>query len=92
MMCNIKCVSQKGMPILNARELHNETSAVLDEVAKGKTFEIQRNGKTIGRLEPVIEEAKPGWDEIMAPVWALRKKNTRKQRNPVLDERARKRR
>jgi antitoxin (DNA-binding transcriptional repressor) of toxin-antitoxin stability system len=80
------------MPLLNARELHNETSAVLDEVVKGKSFEIARNGKIIGTIQPIPGNQTKGWDEIMSEVWAAQKKASGKTRNPVLAERERRRR
>ena len=80
------------MATLNARQLHNQTSAVLDEVSKGKTFQIIRNGKLVGTLQPAHEPAASEWDEIMAEVWAAQKRTPGKSRNPVLLERARRRR
>jgi antitoxin (DNA-binding transcriptional repressor) of toxin-antitoxin stability system len=80
------------MPVLNARQLHHDTSAVLDEVAKGKSFQIERHGKIIGRIQPEKEDKRPGWDEIMKEVWAAQKKAPGKTPNPVLAERARRRR
>ena len=80
------------MTVLNARQLHNETSAVLDEVSKGKTFQIVRNGKVVGTLGPADEPAPSGWDELMEEVWAAQKKARGKTRNPVLAERERRRR
>jgi antitoxin (DNA-binding transcriptional repressor) of toxin-antitoxin stability system len=80
------------MPVLNARQLHNETSAILDEVSKGKTFQIVRNGKLIGTLQPAAESTTANWEEIMAEVWAAQKKTPGKSRNPVLIEREKRRR
>jgi antitoxin (DNA-binding transcriptional repressor) of toxin-antitoxin stability system len=80
------------MPIVNARQLHHETSALLDEVSKGKSFQIERNGKIIGKIVPETEDKRPGWDEIMKEVRALRKTVKNKHPNPVLAERARRRR
>ena len=80
------------MPLLNARQLHNETSAVLDEVAKGKSFQIARKGKIIGTIQPAADNEAEGWDEIMAEVWAAQKKAAGKTPNPVLAERERRRR
>ena len=80
------------MALLNARKLHNETSAVLDEVAKGNSFDIARNGKVIGKLSPAKDAEPAQWDEIMADVWAGQKKARGKTRNPVLAERERRRR
>jgi antitoxin (DNA-binding transcriptional repressor) of toxin-antitoxin stability system len=79
------------MPLLNARQLHNETSAVLDEVVKGKSFEIARNGKIIGTIQPNPDGRTEGWEEIMSEVWAAQKKAPGKTRNPVLAERERRR-
>ena len=80
------------MALLNARQLHNETSAVLDEVAKGKSFEIARNGKIIGTLQPARNAESADWSEIMSAVWLSQKKASGKTRNPVLAERERRRR
>lgn len=78
--------------MLNAKQLHHETSAILDEVAKGKSFEVARNGKIIGKLLPSSESPDSSWNEIMADVWAAQKKARGKTRNPVLAERERRRR
>ena len=80
------------MATLNARQLHNETSAVLDEVSKGKTFQIVRNGKLVGTLQPIEEATVSDWEEIMGEVWAAQKKARGKTPNPVLAERERRRR
>ena len=75
------------MAVLNARQLHNETSAVLDEVSKGKTFQIVRHGKLIGTLQPADEAVTSAWEEIMAEVWNAQKEALGKTPNPVLAER-----
>jgi antitoxin (DNA-binding transcriptional repressor) of toxin-antitoxin stability system len=80
------------MSLLNARQLHNETSAVLDEVARGKSFEIARNGKIIGTIQPTRDHEAEGWDEIMGEVWRAQKTAVGKARNPVLAERGQRRR
>ena len=80
------------MPVLDAKELHDETSAVLDQVSKGKSFEIARNGKIIGQLQPVSGGQEGDWNGIMREVWAAHKKARGKTRNPVLEERERRRR
>jgi len=79
------------MATLNARQLHNETSAVLDDVAKGKSFLIERHGQIVGELRPVAADSN-AWDEIMADVWAAHNKARGATPNPVLAERERKRR
>ena len=80
------------MSVLNARQLHNETSAILDEVSKGKAFQIIRHGKLVGTLQPATDAALSNWDEIMSEVWAAQKKAPGKTPNPVLAERERRRR
>ena len=80
------------MSVLNARQLHNETSAILDEVSKGKTFQIVRNGKLVGTLQPAEEAAVGDWEEIMSEVWAAQKRAPGKTPNPVLVERKQRRR
>jgi antitoxin (DNA-binding transcriptional repressor) of toxin-antitoxin stability system len=81
-----------GVSVLNARQLHNETSAILDEVSRGKAFQIIRNGKLVGTLQPATDAAPSDWNEIMSEVWAAQKKATGKTPNPVLTERQRRRR
>src|SRR5437764_12193534 len=78
-MCHIL-----SMIVLNARQLHNETSAVLDEVSKGKAFQIVRNGKLIGTLQPADEPAADEWAEIMAEVWSAKKNASGKTCKPVM--------
>ena len=80
------------MGVLNARQLHNETSAILDEVAKGKSFQITRNGKLVGTLQPAEDSTPSDWDDIMQEVWEAQKKAGGKSRNPVVAERERRRR
>jgi len=80
------------MSLLNARQLHNETSAILDDVAKGKSFQISRRGKIIGTLHPVKSGARPDWNEIMRDVWDAQARVAGRTRNPVLAERERRRR
>lgn len=80
------------MPVLNTKKLHNETSAVLDEVEKGKSFDIERQGKVIATLRPAKNAKPASWNEILAPVRALHNKVKFKTPNPVLAERARRRR
>ena len=52
------------MSTISARQLHHDTSAVLDEVAKGKTFRITRNGKNIGSLAPAKASPAVAWGDI----------------------------
>jgi len=86
------CVTFRLVTQLNARQLHNETSAVLDEVSRGKSFEIVRNGKIIGRLQPATQLPPADWSEVMSEVWEAHKTAKGRSRNPILAERERRRR
>jgi antitoxin (DNA-binding transcriptional repressor) of toxin-antitoxin stability system len=80
------------MTVLNARQLHNETSAILDELSKGKAFQIIRNGKLVGILQPATDGTPNEWDEIMSEVWTAQQQAPGKTPNPALVERERRRR
>jgi antitoxin (DNA-binding transcriptional repressor) of toxin-antitoxin stability system len=51
------------MKMLTVRELNRNTASVLDAVERGETFQVRRNGKSIGYLtaEPPAPERKPDW-------------------------------
>lgn len=80
------------MSNLNARTLHNNTSKVLDDVERGVSFLVERRGRTIARLQPISAGEDAAWDEIMSEVWLAQKQICVRTRNPVLAERARRRR
>ena len=80
------------MSSITTKQLHQETSAVLDEVEHGQSFEVTRNGKVIGQIRPASKAKAAAWDEIMAPVWEAQKRCQAKLPNPVLEERQRRRR
>ena len=80
------------MPVVNVKQLHNDTSGVINEVAKGQSFDIEKRGKIVATIRPARTAQSATWAEIMAPVWAAQKKATGKSPNPVLLERARRRR
>lgn len=82
------------MEIVTAKQLHQQTSAVLDQLEQGETLVITRNGRTIGRIEPVASADSGQWPEIMAEVWQAQEsiKPTDLVANPVLQERHRRRR
>jgi antitoxin (DNA-binding transcriptional repressor) of toxin-antitoxin stability system len=77
---------------ITTKQLHHETSAILDEVEHGQSFEVTRNGKVIGRIEPAAKRKPADWDEVMAPVWKAQKLCKSEVPNPVLAERQRRRR
>jgi antitoxin (DNA-binding transcriptional repressor) of toxin-antitoxin stability system len=81
--------------IITAKQLHQETKAVLNQLEQGESLLITRNGRTIGRIEPLTAVARqPGWSDIMAEVWQAQKsvKSRARVPNPVLQERLRRRR
>ena len=82
------------MSIITAKRLHQETKSVLNQLEQGESLVITRNGRTIGRIEPLPAAKPPGWAEIMAEVWGMQKGVKSKNRvpNPVLQERQRRRR
>ena len=80
------------MSSITTKQLHHETSAVLDEVERGQSFQVTRKGKIIGRIEPAAKGKSASWKEIMSPVWEAQKRCKSKVRNPVLEERQTRRR
>ena len=82
------------MSIVTAKQLHQETRTVLNQVEQGESMLLTRNGRTIGRIEPLAAAEPAGWPEIMAEVWSAQKRVKSGDRvpNPVLQERARRRR
>jgi prevent-host-death family protein len=82
------------MSTITAKQLHLKTKDVLNDVEAGHALIITRNGKTIGRIEPVASQQPPAWSVIMAEVWAAHKRVKKSEivPNPVLEERRRRRR
>ena len=80
--------------IITAKQLHQETKTVLNQLEQGESLLITRNGRTIGRIEPLPAPEPPGWHEIMAEVWRAQEQVKPSERvpNPVLQERERRRR
>ena len=81
------------MTSVNAKELHYNTGGVLDRIEKGETVLITRHGRVIARAEPA-EASGEEWGDIMADVWKAGRRipAVRRTANPVLAERARRRR
>jgi antitoxin (DNA-binding transcriptional repressor) of toxin-antitoxin stability system len=82
------------MSIITAKQLHQETKAVLNQLEQGESLLITRNGRTIGRIEPLAAAEPAGWPDLMAEVWRAQKsvKSSERVPNPVLQERQRRRR
>lgn len=82
------------MSTITAKQLHQETKAVLNQLEQGESLVITRNGRAIGRIEPMTAAEQPGWNDIMGEVWRAQKTVKAGDRvpNPVLQERQRRRR
>jgi antitoxin (DNA-binding transcriptional repressor) of toxin-antitoxin stability system len=82
------------MSTVTAKQLHQETKSVLNQLEQGEPLLITRNGRAVGRLSPVTVARPPKWDDIMGEVWQAQKrvKSARRAANPVLQERQRRRR
>jgi antitoxin (DNA-binding transcriptional repressor) of toxin-antitoxin stability system len=80
--------------IITAKQLHQKTKAVLNQLEQGESLLITRNGRTIGRIEPLAASEPVGWPDIMSEVWRAQKsvKSSDRVPNPVLQERQRRRR
>ena len=64
------------MKMLTMRDLNRKTANVLDEVERGETFELRRNGRAVGYITqtPPSSRRKPDWK---SPFNWLRKQNTK---------------
>jgi antitoxin (DNA-binding transcriptional repressor) of toxin-antitoxin stability system len=82
------------MSTVTAKQLHQKTKDVLNQLEQGEPFLVTRNGRTIGRLSPVNAAKPASWDQIMKDVWQAHKsvKASDRVSNPVLRERQRRRR
>jgi antitoxin (DNA-binding transcriptional repressor) of toxin-antitoxin stability system len=82
------------MSIITAKQLHQETKAVLNQLERGESLLVTRNGRTIARIEPLNPAEKSDWNDVMGEVWRAQKsvKAADRMRNPVLQERQRRRR
>jgi antitoxin (DNA-binding transcriptional repressor) of toxin-antitoxin stability system len=71
-----------------------ETKAALNRLEQGESLVITRNGRTIGRIEPLAATQQAGWPDIMAEVWRAQRtvKSSDRVPNPVLQERQGRRR
>jgi len=83
------------MTMVTAKQLHQETRAILNQLESGETLLLTRNGRTIGKLEPQGTVGPcQGWGDVMGEVWQAQKdiKAADRVPNPVLRERQRRRR
>ncbi len=82
------------MSTITAKQLHQETRSILDQLEKGEPLIITRHGRAVGRIEPLSRTQPPTWDDVMGEVWEAqgRIKPSERTANPVLQERQRRRR
>jgi antitoxin (DNA-binding transcriptional repressor) of toxin-antitoxin stability system len=79
---------------ITAKQLHQETKAILNQLELGESLVVTRNGRRITRMEPVTTAGSASdWTEIMAEVWRVQKgvKPSARTANPVLEDRRRRR-
>jgi antitoxin (DNA-binding transcriptional repressor) of toxin-antitoxin stability system len=79
---------------ITAKQLHQQTRDVLNQLEQGESMVITRNGRRIGRIEPLAAVEPAEWEEIMDEVWRAQKdvKVGERVPNPVVQERQRRRR
>jgi prevent-host-death family protein len=79
---------------ITAKQLHQQTKSVLDQLERGAEVLVTRNGRPVAKLEPVSPAKSLGWVEVMKDVWDAQSKIRGRDRvaNPILAERARRRR
>ena len=83
------------MSTVTAKQLHQETKAILNQLESGETLIVTRNGRRIGKMEPLVkDEPCQDWGDVMGEVWRAQKGIQAADRvpNPVLRERQRRRR
>lgn len=87
--CYFLCVQT-----ITAKQLHQQTKNVLDQLERGAGVLVTRNGRPVAKLEPVSPAKSPSWDDVMKDVWETQAKIRPRERvaNPILAERARRRR
>ena len=79
---------------ITAKQLHQETKAVLNQLERGESLLVTRNGRAVARIEPLAAAEPQSWDEVMREIWRAQKsvKAADRMQNPVLQERQRRRR
>ena len=82
------------MSTITAKQLHQETRAVLNQLERGESLLVTRNGRAVARIEPLTAAEQSDWSDVMGEVWQAQKNVKRAERtpNPVLQERRRRRR
>lgn len=77
---------------ISLHELKKDQRRIIARVKRGEAITITEHGQPVARLEPAHPQQAPSWDELMAPVYKAAKEKGATHPNPVLEERARRRR
>lgn len=77
---------------VSLHEMKHDQKRVIARVRRGEIITLTHRGRPVAILEPATERQAPSWDEIMAPVRAAMSEPGPTHPNPVLAERARRRR
>jgi antitoxin (DNA-binding transcriptional repressor) of toxin-antitoxin stability system len=79
---------------ITAKQLPQATQTVLNKLEEGESLFITRNGRPIGRIEPMTAGAPSDCNDVMAEVWNAQVvvKASERVPNPVLQSRNRRRR
>ena len=80
-------VSVLNVTTITSKQLHEQTSALLDRVKQGQRFRVLRGCKVDALLVPANGLIDPPWDEIMAEVRSARTQGRPPRPNPILAER-----
>lgn len=83
-----------SVSMITAKQLRQETKAVLNHLEQGESLLVTRNGRAIARIELLAAAEPPGWDGVMREVWLAQRnaKPADRMPIPVLSERERRRR
>lgn len=77
---------------ISLHELKKDQRRIIARVKRGEAITITEHGQPVARIEPAHPQQAPSWDELMAPVYKAAKEKGPTHPNPVLEERARRRR
>lgn len=77
---------------ISLHDLKKNQRRIIARVKRGETLTITERGQPVARLEPAHPQQAPSWEDIMAPVYKAAREKGATHPNPVLGERARRRR
>lgn len=81
---------------ISLHEMKKHQARVVARIKRGEILTLTERGQPVVLMSPATTKQAPPWDELMAPVYqaasAAQKRGARPHVNPVLAERARRRR